>query len=187
AAMADLVANLEGAYHERIEHLDWMSTETKREALKKLDTYTIKIGYPDKWRDYSSLTIRDDDLVGNVRRCAAANWAHYLGELPNAVDRSEWYVSPQTVNAMNYILRDVIFPAAILQAPIFDMNADSAVNYGAIGAIIGHELTHGFDDQGRKIDAEGSLRDWWQSDDAKAFDARATKLGDQYSSFTPLP
>jgi putative endopeptidase len=187
AAIEDLVANVIVAYRERLTSLGWMSAETKAVAIDKLDTYTIKVGYPDNPRDYSSLLIRDDDLVGDVRRAAAHDWTHFVDELPQPVDRSEWYQTPQTVNAYAGLLRDIVFPAGILQPPIFDVYADPAVNYGAAGAVIGHELTHGFDDEGRKVDAAGSLRDWWQPQDASAFVARATKLGAQHGAFAPLP
>jgi putative endopeptidase len=187
AKIEELVDNLKAAYRTRIEALDWMGPATKKEALRKLDTYVIKVGYPDKWRDYSNVAITDDDLVGNVQRSAAADWAFYTGRLNGPVDRQDWIMTPQTNNAYNGSLRDIVFPAGILQAPIFDPNADPAINYGAIGAIIGHELTHGFDDQGRKIDAVGALRDWWTADDAKTFEARSKVLGAQYSQFEPLP
>ncbi|HEY8011872.1 MAG TPA: M13 family metallopeptidase [Rudaea sp.] len=182
-----LVVNLKAAYHARIEKLDWMSAATKKQALKKLDTYTIKVGYPDHPRDYSRLAVRDDDLVGNVTRAAQADWNFFVARLNGPVDRLDWSMTPQTNDAYNGSLRDIVFPAAILQPPIFDANADPAMNYGAAGGVIGHELTHGFDDEGRKIDADGALRDWWTADDAKAFEARAKKLGAQYSGFEPLP
>jgi putative endopeptidase len=182
-----LVANLKSAYHSRIEKLDWMGAETKKRALEKLDTYTIKVGYPDKPRDYSRVVIRDDDLVGNVRRAGAADWRFYVGRLGGPVDRSDWGMTPQTNDAYNGSLRDIVFPAGILQPPMFDANADPAFNYGAAGGVIGHELTHGFDDQGRKLDAEGKLNDWWTAADAKTFEARAGKLGAQYSKFEPIP
>lgn len=187
AKIEELVANLKNAYHARIEKLDWMSPQTKQEALRKLDTYTIKVGYPDRWRDYSQVAIRSDDLIGNVTRAATADWSFYVDRLNGPVDRSDWSMTPQTNDAYNGTLRDIVFPAAILQPPVFDPNADPAVNYGAIGAVIGHELTHGFDDEGRKIDAAGALRDWWTPADAQAFEARAHKLGAQYSAFEPLP
>lgn len=187
AKIEELVANLKVAMHERIKGLDWMGEATKVQALKKLDTYNIKVGYPDKARDYSKVEIRDDDLVGNVRRAAAADWAFYVQRLPGPVDMSDWLMTPQTNDAYNGSLRDIVFPAGILQPPMFDANADSAVNYGAIGGVIGHELTHGFDDQGRKFDADGKLNDWWTPDDAKTFEARAKVLGAQYSKFEPLP
>jgi putative endopeptidase len=187
AKIEELVANLKVAMHARIQGLDWMGEATKVEALKKLDTYNIKVGYPDKARDYSKVEIRDDDLVGNVCRAAAADWAFYVQRLPETVDMSDWGMTPQTNDAYNGSLRDIVFPAGILQPPMFDANADSAINYGAIGGVIGHELTHGFDDQGRKFDAEGKLHDWWTAEDAKTFEARAAVLGAQYSKFEPLP
>ena len=187
AKIETLVANLKAAYRVRIEHLDWMGPETKKEALKKLDTYNIKVGYPDHPRDYSQLVITDDDLVGNVQRAGAADWAFYSGRLFEPVDKSDWVMTPQTNDAYNGNLRDIVFPAAILQAPMFDANADPAIDYGAIGGVIGHELTHGFDDQGRKIDATGALRDWWTKDDAAKFEARAKQFGAQYSQYQPLP
>ena len=187
AKIEDLVAHLKAAYRARLEKNDWMSPATKAEALKKLDTYTIKVGYPDHPRDYSKVTIRGDDLVGYVRSAAAADWAFYVGRLNGPVDRSDWSMTPQTNDAYNGSLRDIVFPAGILQPPVFDPNADPAINYGAIGGIIGHEMTHGFDDQGRKIDAQGALRDWWKPGDAKKFEARAKKLGAQYSGFSPIP
>jgi putative endopeptidase len=183
----DLVAHLKAAYRARLEHNDWMSPATKVEAIKKLDTYNIKVGYPDHPRDYSNVVIKSDDLVGDVRRAATADWSFYVGRLNGPVDRSDWSMTPQTNDAYNGSLRDIVFPAGILQPPVFDPNADPAINYGAIGGIIGHEMTHGFDDQGRKIDAVGALRDWWTPEDAKKFEARAAMLGAQYSSYQPLP
>jgi putative endopeptidase len=187
AKIEELVANLKVAMHERIKGLDWMSEPTKVQALKKLDTYNIKVGYPDKPRDYSKVEIKDDDLIGNVRRAAVVDWAFYSGRLMEPVDMSDWGMTPQTNDAYNGALRDIVFPAGILQPPMFDANADAAVNYGAIGGVIGHELTHGFDDQGRKFDADGKLNDWWTAEDAKTFEARAKVLGDQYSKFEPVP
>jgi putative endopeptidase len=182
-----LVANLKTAMHARIAQLDWMGPATKSEALRKLDTYTIKVGYPSVPRDYSAVVVRDDDLVGNVRRAAAADWAFFVRRRTSPVDRAEWMMTPQTVDAYNGPLRDIVFPAAILQPPFFDPAADPAVNYGAIGFAIGHELAHGFDDQGRKIDATGALRDWWTPEDAARFTARAAQLGAQYAAYEPLP
>jgi putative endopeptidase len=182
-----LVANLKAAYRARLENNDWMSASTKKEALTKLDTYTIKVGYPEHLRDYSSVHILDDDLVGDVRRAAEGDWSFYVGRLLGPVDRTDWSMTPQTNDAYNGTLRDIVFPAGILQPPMFDPAADPAINYGAIGGVIGHELTHGFDDQGRTIDASGALRDWWSPDDAKTFEARAQRLGAQYSAFEPLP
>ena len=186
-AMQGLTHNLMRAFGNRIQALEWMGPATKAEALKKLTTYQIKVGFPDKPRDYSSVVIRRDDVLGNVRRLAAANWAFYAERSKGAVDKSDWLMTPQTNNAYNGSLRDIVFPAGILQAPIFDPNADPAINYGAIGAVIGHELTHGFDDQGRTIDAAGALRDWWTPADAAEFKRRAAILGAQYAKFEPVP
>jgi putative endopeptidase len=182
-----LVANLKAAYQARIEKLDWMSSTTKQEALHKLATYTIKVGYPDRARDYSQVMVRDDDLVGNVMRAATADWEFYVGRLRGPVDGSDWSTTTQTIDAYSGTLHDIVFPAGILQPPMFDPHADPAVNYGAIGAFVGHELTHGFDDEGRKIDADGALRNWWLPADARAFEKRASKLGAQYSAYEPLP
>lgn len=187
AKIEALVVNVKAAMRARLERLDWMSPATKAEALKKLDTYQIKVGYPDHPRDYSTLVIRADDLVGDVRRSAEADWRFYTQRLSGPVDRTDWTMTPQTNDAYNGSLRDIVFPAGILQPPEFDPAADPAVNYGAIGGVIGHELTHGFDDEGRKLDAVGQLRDWWTAADAAAFEARAKKLGAQYSSYEPVP
>jgi putative endopeptidase len=182
-----LVDDVKTAFRHRIEKLDWMGPATRAEALRKLDTYTIKVGYPDQQRDYSNLVIRRDDLLGNVRRAAAADWQFYVGRSKGPVDKADWLMSPQTNDAYNGSLRDIVFPAGILQAPIFDARADPAYNYGAIGGVIGHELTHGFDDQGRTIDASGALRDWWTKADAAEFKRRAATLGAQYAKFEPVP
>ena len=187
AAIEALVLNLKAAFRTRLEKLDWMGPKTRAQALKKLDTYTIKVGYPDRQRDYSKLEIRADDLIGNVRRAAAADWTFYVNRQGGPVDRGDWWMTPQTNDAYNGSLRDIVFPAGILQPPMFDPAADPAINYGAVGGVIGHELTHGFDDQGRKLDAEGKLVDWWTPSDAKSFEARAAKLGAQYSSYEPVP
>jgi putative endopeptidase len=187
AKIQAMVTNIEAAYRARIEQLDWMSPATKQEALRKLATYTVKLGYPDHPRDYSKVDIRNEDLLGNVLRVAAADWAFNIGRLDGPVDRSEWTTSPQTGDPYNGNLRDIVFPAAVLQPPMFDPNADPAVNYGAIGAVIGHELTHGFDDDGRTIDADGALRDWWKPADARTFKRRAGQLAAQYSAVAPLP
>jgi putative endopeptidase len=181
-----LVAEVMRAFRARIERVDWMSEATRAEALRKLDTYVVKVGYPQTLRDYSAVIIRDDDLVGNVRRAAAADFAFYLGRSDGPVDPGDWTLTPQTVNAYSGSLRDIVFPAAILQAPEFDAYADDAVNFGAIGTVIGHELTHGFDDQGRTLDASGALRDWWSDADARAFQARAAVLGAQFADFEPV-
>jgi putative endopeptidase len=187
AKIQALVIDIKAAMRARIERLDWMGPATRAEALRKLDTYQIKVGYPDRRRDYSGLVIRSDDIVGDVRRSAAWNWRFYVDRLNGPVDRSDWSMTPQTNDAYNGSLRDIVFPAGILQAPMFDAAADPAINYGAIGGVIGHELTHGFDDEGRKLDASGQLRDWWTPADAAAFEARAQRLGAQYSSYQPVP
>jgi putative endopeptidase len=144
------------------------------------------VGYPDHRRDYSKLVVRNDDLAGNVKRCAQLDWNFYTGRFFKPVDRTDWSMTPQTNDAYNGSLRDIVFPAGILQPPIFDADADPAINYGAAGGVIGHELTHGFDDQGRKIDSSGALRDWWTKKDAETFQARAKVLGAQYSKYEPV-
>ena len=186
ASIGSLVAELMAAFHQRIEQLDWMGPQTRAEALRKLDTYVVKVGYPDKPRDYSRVSIRNDDVTGNVRRAATADWAFNVNRSDGPVDSSDWFMTPQTVDAYNGSLRDIVFPAAILQAPDFDPSADPAVNYGGIGALIGHELTHGFDDEGRTLDASGALRDWWTAADAAAFKERAATLGAQYATYEPV-
>ncbi|MGH8252964.1 MAG: M13 family metallopeptidase [Steroidobacteraceae bacterium] len=185
-AIHALCSELIAAYRARIEHLDWMGTATRAEALRKLDTYVVKVGYPDKPRSYDKVMVRDDDIIGNVRRAAAADWAFNVNRSDGPVDTSDWFMTPQTVDAYNGTLRDIVFPAAILQAPEFDPAADPAVNYGSVGATIGHELTHGFDDEGRTLDASGALRDWWTADDAAAFKQRADVLGAQYATYEPV-
>ena len=185
-AIKSLVAEVIAAYRARIEHLDWMGSATRAEALRKLDTYVVKVGYPDKPRSYDNVVVRDDDILGNVRRAAAADWAYYVNRSDGPVDTGDWSMTPQTVDAYNGSLRDIVFPAAILQAPEFDAEADPAVNYGAAGTLIGHELTHGFDDEGRTLDASGALRDWWTADDAAAFKQRAAMLGAQYATYEPV-
>jgi putative endopeptidase len=186
ARMNELVANLIEAYKEDIASLEWMSPETRKQALEKLAKFTPKIGYPDKWRDYSSLATDRDDLVGNLRRASAFETARQLAKLGKPVDRSEWHMTPQTINAYyNPTMNEIVFPAAILQPPVFDMAADDAVNYGAIGAIIGHEIGHGFDDQGSKFDGDGNMINWWTKEDRAEFDKRAKMLIDQYSGFAP--
>jgi putative endopeptidase len=184
--MRRLVANLIEAYRVDIQALDWMSAETKVKALEKLAKFTPKIGYPDKWRDYSKLEIRPDDLVGNQRRAAAFALDYQLGKLGKPVDRTEWTMTPQTVNAYyNPGMNEIVFPAAILQPPFFDLAADDAVNYGGIGAVIGHEIGHGFDDQGAKYDGDGNLKDWWTATDKKEFQKRTRALIEQYNGFEP--
>jgi putative endopeptidase len=184
--MKQLVANLIEAYRIDIQALDWMSAETKVKALEKLAKFTPKIGYADKWRDYSKLEIQRDDLVGNARRAAAFALDYQLGKLGKPVDRTEWGMTPQTVNAYyNPGMNEIVFPAAILQPPFFDLTADDAVNYGGIGAVIGHEIGHGFDDQGAKYDGDGNLRDWWTAADKKEFQKRTRALIEQYNTFEP--
>ncbi len=187
AKIQALVADIKTAYAARIRNLDWMSPATKAEALKKLAAYNVKVGYPDKPRDYSKVVIRDDDLVGDVRAAAEADWAFHANRLNGPVDRGDWAMTPQTNDAYSGGLIDIVFPAVILQPPIFDPSADPAINYGAVGGVIGHELTHGFDDQGRKFDSTGQRRDWWTPADAKTFEARAKVLGAQFSAYEPFP
>ena len=185
--MSDLVENLRRAYGERIDSSTWMSAETKVVAREKLATFRPKIGYPDRWRDYSALEVRPNDAFGNAKRQAAFDWNHDLERLGRPTDKDEWFMTPQTVNAYyNPVFNEIVFPAAILQAPFFDANADPAVNYGAIGGVIGHEMGHGFDDQGAKSDAQGVLRDWWNADDVAAFTQVTDRLVAQYDAFSPL-
>jgi putative endopeptidase len=190
AKMEQLVAGLRAAMKGRIENVQWMSPETKARALDKLAHFTVKIGYPSEWRDYSKLEIREGDLVGNSERAAKFEWARDVARLNKPVDKKEWGMTPQTVNAYYQATKnEVVFPAAILQPPFFDPKADMAVNYGGIGAVIGHEITHGFDDQGRKSDGTGMLRDWWSPEDAAKFEVQAAKYGAQYEAinFPQLP
>jgi predicted metalloendopeptidase len=187
ARMDALVKNLRAAYQVGIDSLEWMSPETKAQAKEKLAAFTVKIGYPDKPRDYSALTIQRGDLLGNAMRAAQFQYNDAINRLGKPVDRTRWGMTPQTVNAYyNASNNEIVFPAAILQPPFFDANADDAANYGGIGAVIGHEIGHGFDDQGRKSDGSGNLRDWWTASDAQAFDARATKLGAQFDAINPI-
>jgi putative endopeptidase len=187
ARMETLVANLLAAYRESIDSLDWMSPETKKEAQAKLAKFTPKIGYPNKWIDYGTLVIRRDDLLGNVERARAFEHDRNLAKLGKPVDRDEWHMTPQTVNAYyNPTLNEVVFPAAILQPPFFDANADDAVNYGAIGAVIGHEISHGFDDSGSQYDGTGNLRLWWTAEDRERFSVKTKALVDEYSAFSPV-
>ena len=182
-----MIENLRLAYAERIKATDWMSTGTKAEALKKLNAFTVKIGYPDKWKDYSALTIGRASYLSNV--LAAREWANRdnLNHFGKPVDRQEWGMTPPTVNAYyNPSLNEIVFPAGILQSPFYDAKADDAVNYGGIGAVIGHEMTHGFDDQGRQYDATGNLRDWWTKEDGEKFNAKAAVVGTQFDAFMPL-
>ena len=188
AMMEELVANLKKAAAKRIEGNSWMAAATKQAALAKLARMDVMVGYPDKFRDYSKLVMKPDDLYGNVKRSAAFEWDYQLSDLGKPVDRKKWAMSPATVNAYNGGLENkIVFPAGILQAPFFDAKADLAVNYGAIGAVIGHEIMHGFDDQGRKIDATGAVRDWWTPGDAERFKKLTTELGKQYASYEAAP
>lgn len=183
-----LVEGLRQAFAVRIRELPWMSAETKRAALKKLDTFVPKIGYPDAWTDYTALEVRPDDAFGNAVRARVWGWQRDLQRLEQPADRSEWSMTPQTVNASyNANWNEIVFPAAILQPPFFDPNADPAVNYGAIGAVIGHEMGHGFDDQGAKSDERGVLRPWWQPQDEQAFGVLVDQLIMQYDAYEPLP
>ena len=186
--MLKLVENLRTAYGKRIEALDWMGPETKKQAQAKLAAFRVKIGYPDKWRDYSDFEVKPGDALGNMKRSAAYEWRRDVARLGKPTDKDEWFMPPQTVNAYyNPIFNEIVFPAAILQAPFFDLAADPAINYGAIGAVIGHEMGHGFDDQGAKFDATGHLRNWWTAEDEARFKERTKALGAQYSAFEPLP
>lgn len=190
AKMDDLVANVKAAMGARLQQLDWMSPETKQEAMAKLEGFGLKIGHPDKWRDYSALQVVNGDVFGNARRSRQFEWDYRRNRLGGPMDKGEWGMTPQTVNAYyNSVKNEIVFPAAILQPPFFDPEADPAVNYGAIGGVIGHEIIHGFDDQGRKSDGKGFLRDWWTAEDAAKFEAQAAKLGAQYESyeFSQLP
>ena len=183
-----LVENLRKSYHDRIGTLTWMTDATKAAAREKLAMFRPKIGYPDRWKDYSALTIVPGDAFANRKAVALFNWNFDLGRLNRPSDRDEWRMTPQTVNAYyNSTFNEIVFPAAILQAPFFDPNADDAVNYGAIGAVIGHEMGHGFDDQGAKSDGHGVLRDWWSAEDVASFTVLVDKLAAQYNGYEPLP
>ncbi len=185
--MVELVNNLKLAFKESIDELDWMSEETKKQAKAKLAKFNTKIGYPDKWKDYSGLEIKADDLIGNLLRSRVFEHHREIKKLGKPIDRDEWFMTPQTVNAYySPNMNEIVFPAAILQPPFFNFEADDAVNYGAIGAVIGHELTHGFDDQGRKSDGDGNLREWWTEEDATKFTERARLMIEQYESYYPL-
>jgi putative endopeptidase len=187
ARMEKLVANLLEAYRQSIMQLDWMSEETKRKALVKLGKFTPKIGYPDHWRDYSKLDIAADDLVGNLMRASEHDYAYNVGKLGKPIDRDEWHMTPQVVNAYyNPNMNEIVFPAAILQPPFFNLDAEDAVNYGGIGAVIGHEIGHGFDDQGAKYDGDGVLQSWWTDEDLKKFEARTKALIEQYNQYEPV-
>lgn len=186
--MLELVGNLQTALGERIQELEWMSEVTKEKALEKLATFHVKIGYPDKWKDYSSLAIKNDNYWENIKRANQWEHAEMIAKADNPVDPDEWFMNPQTVNAYyNPTTNEICFPAGILQYPFFDMNADDAFNYGAIGVVIGHEMTHGFDDQGRQYDKEGNLKDWWTEEDAVNFTKRAQVMIDFFNAIEVAP
>jgi putative endopeptidase len=188
AKMDELVRNIIASMDTRLANLPWMVPETRTKARAKLASFRSKIGYPEKWQDYSGLTIQAGDAYGNAERANAFEYKRQLDKLGKPVDRDEWFMTPMTVNAYaNPTMNEIVFPAAILQPPFFDPNADDAVNYGAIGAVIGHEISHHFDDQGRKYDPNGRLTDWWTAEDVKRFEVYATQLADQYSQYEPLP
>ncbi len=187
ARMDEMIENLRSAFRTSITELDWMEPATKLEAQEKLNKFTPKIGYPDSWKDYAALPIEPDDLLGNIYRSQDFEYRRGIDKLGQPVDRSEWFMTPQTVNAYySSTMNEIVFPAAILQPPFFNVEADDAVNYGAIGAVIGHEFSHGFDDQGRKSDGDGNLRDWWTEQDNEQFQKRAAGLVAQYSRFSPV-
>ncbi|MCU0989974.1 MAG: M13 family peptidase, partial [Xanthomonadales bacterium] len=184
ARMDTMIANLTEAYRQSITELDWMSEETKQQALDKLSKFNPKVGYPEKWRDYSTMEIVEGDLVANVKSTATFEYLRNLDKLDKPVDKAEWFMNPQTVNAYyNPAWNEIVFPAAILQPPFFNVGADDAANYGGIGAVIGHEIGHGFDDQGRKFDGDGNLRDWWTEEDNARFEERKNKLKAQYDGY----
>jgi putative endopeptidase len=188
ARMEALVANLREAYRLGIDKLEWMGPETKKQAQEKLAKFRPKIGYPSKWRDYSKLEIKKDDLVGNMMRAFIHENTYQLGKAGKPIDPEQWGMTPQTINAYyNPVRNEIVFPAAILQPPFFNLEADDAVNYGGIGAVIGHEMGHGFDDQGRRFDATGALRDWWTKTDEAEYQKRAKVLVEQFNQFEPLP
>lgn len=187
ARMQQLVDNLMVAFRESIDELEWMGPETRQEAQAKLAKFNVKIGYPDQWRDYSGLEVRDGDALGNQMRSARFAHARMMERIGTPIQRHEWGMTPQTVNAYySPTMNEIVFPAAILQPPFFDLAADDAVNYGAIGGVIGHEIAHGFDDQGSRSDGDGNLRDWWTEADAAAFAERTGRLAEQYSGYCPM-
>jgi predicted metalloendopeptidase len=187
AKVQALVHNLLLAYEEDLKTLSWMTPETRKKAAEKLHHFTVKVGYPDHWLDYSALSIRRDDLLGDAKNALAFEWNREVKRIDEPVDRTEWGMTPPTVNAYyNPSANEIVFPAGILQSPQFDPAADDAVNYGSIGAVIGHEISHGFDDQGSKYDGHGSLRSWWTETDRKNFDARTDALARQYDQYEPL-
>ncbi len=185
--MVDLVTNMQNTFADRIKHLDWMSDETKKKALEKLDAFTKKIAYPDKWKDYDGVIINKNDYMANIHSVSVWAYNYMVNHMGQPVDRTIWGMTPPTINAQySPTDNDITFPAGILQSPFFDFGADDAVNYGGIAAVIGHEMTHGFDDQGRQYDAKGNLKDWWQKTDEKNFKERADKVANEYDAFTVL-
>lgn len=185
--MNELVENLKAAFAQRIDQLEWMTPPTKRQAHEKLSKFTTKIGYPDKWKDYSKLEIKPDQLFENVMRAAEVEHAREVDKLGGPIDRTEWHMTPQTINAYyNPVMNEIVFPAAILQPPFFNMEADDAVNYGGIGSVIGHELSHGFDDKGSKYDGDGNLRNWWNENDRSEFEKRSQGLVEQFGQYKPF-
>jgi putative endopeptidase len=188
ARMDEMIRNITAVMRDRLSKLDWMTEPTRKKALAKFDRFFAKIGYPAKWRDYSSVAIRPGAYLANVRAATEFEVKRRLALLGKAVDKTEWRMSPPTVNAyFDPTANNINFPAGILQPPFFDFSLDDAVNYGGIGAVIGHEITHGFDDQGRHFDAEGNLADWWTPEDAERFQARAKKVVEQFNGYEPLP
>ena len=187
--MVKLVKNLQTALGERIQNLEWMGDSTKTKAMEKLNTFYVKVGYPDKWRDYTALNIdKNDSYWANIERATQFEYDYMLDKAGKPVDKDEWGMTPQTVNAYyNPTTNEICFPAGILQYPFFDMNADDAFNYGAIGVVIGHEMTHGFDDQGRQFDKDGNLKDWWTAEDAERFNKRAQVMVNFFDSIEVLP
>lgn len=185
--MNEMVQHLKEAFREQIKSLEWMSEATKKKALGKLDKYMVQVGYPDQWIDYSSITIKPDDYLGNVIRSSEFDFQRDVNKLGKPVDRHEWFMTPQTVNAYNNpTMNEVVFPAGILQPPFFDPKNEAALNYGAMGVVIGHEMTHGFDDEGRKYDANGNLNNWWTKEDQKKFEERSDKVAKEYDQFVVL-
>jgi predicted metalloendopeptidase len=183
-----LVGNLSKAFGQRIDQLPWMGKGTKAQAREKLALFTPKIGYPDKWKDYASVAISENDIVGNMAKLAEFEHAYSIQKLGSPIDRTEWFMPPQTVNAYyNPLMNEIVFPAAILQPPFFNLEADDAVNYGAIGAVIGHEISHGFDDAGSRFDGRGNLCNWWTENDQSEFEKRSKQLVAQYDAYEPLP
>ena len=188
AKAQQLVDNLLKAYDADLQTLSWMTPETRQKALDKLHKFTPHIGYPDRWRDYAAYSVSPTDPLGNEQRAAEFDWDRQAKRIDQPVDKDEWGITPPTINAYyDPTLNEIVFPAAVLQPPFFDPNADDAVNYGAIGAVIGHEISHGFDDQGAKYDGDGVLRSWWTDEDRKNFEARTAALAAQYDAYQPLP